>query len=341
MTPRLGRCLLILLGAIIAAKFASAQSAFPTSPQTEPAAASPAKHQRVVMSSYLWGGRQYWLFEPDQPKPDKASLVLFLHGWGQMNPVVYGGWIDHLVRRGHVVVYPCYQDTMLTLPGDFLPNVLACLRDALRQLSWENHVAIDPDRMAVIGHSCGGILGPNYAAIARQQGLPVPRVILCVAPGRSRLFTLMDLSKLDAGTHLAAISTPTDGFVGDMDARRILHESTAIAAGRKHDIFMRDDWHGRPVLRSGHLACLALDSRYDARNIPYGFMGRWTTDQTPPVWEYPFWLSTADAVDRQGFWRVFDAMWDSAFAGRPWPDVSRMGSWSDGVPVRVLEERSR
>src|SRR4051794_8143002 len=44
------------------------------------------------------GPRSYWLFEPAEPKPERAPVVVFLHGWFAVNPAFYGAWIDHLVR---------------------------------------------------------------------------------------------------------------------------------------------------------------------------------------------------------------------------------------------------
>src|SRR6516164_3184156 len=51
------------------------------------------------------GPRSYWLFEPEQPRPERAPVVVFLHGWFAVNPGFYGAWIDHLVRDGKIVIF--------------------------------------------------------------------------------------------------------------------------------------------------------------------------------------------------------------------------------------------
>ncbi len=55
----------------------------------------------------------YWLFEPTQPRVEGAQstlpIVLFLHGFDVTDPEIYHAWIDHLVRRGAVLVFPDYQ----------------------------------------------------------------------------------------------------------------------------------------------------------------------------------------------------------------------------------------
>src|SRR5438067_3871244 len=80
------------------------------------------------------GPRSYWLFEPDQPRPESAPVVVFLHGWFAVNPALYGAWIDHLVRDGRIVIFPRYQNDVGTMPQEFLPNAMAALHDALEVL---------------------------------------------------------------------------------------------------------------------------------------------------------------------------------------------------------------
>ena len=59
--------------------------------------------QAVTKNRYGKGGQEYWIFEPDSPKPRTAPVIVFLHGWGGMNPLYYGAWLDHLVKRGNIV----------------------------------------------------------------------------------------------------------------------------------------------------------------------------------------------------------------------------------------------
>jgi hypothetical protein len=41
-------------------------------------------HSDVVMSDFtsIWTADEYWLFEPDSPKPDAADVIVFNHGYG-------------------------------------------------------------------------------------------------------------------------------------------------------------------------------------------------------------------------------------------------------------------
>ena len=100
-------------------------------------AASSTFTQSVTKNRYGKGGQEYWIFEPDSPKPRTAPVIVFLHGWGGMNPLYYGAWLDHLVKRGNIVVYPRYQATLLTPIKDFTPNTLRQLKMHLSRLKTE------------------------------------------------------------------------------------------------------------------------------------------------------------------------------------------------------------
>src|SRR5688500_14431349 len=116
-------------------------------PPTQPASGPGGKqyaHIAVTKNRYGKGGEEYWIFEPDAPKPATAAVVVFLHGWGGMNPLYYGAWIDHLVKRGNIVVYPRYQATLLTPLKDFLPNTIGEIKDAGTRIQSERgHVKTD------------------------------------------------------------------------------------------------------------------------------------------------------------------------------------------------------
>src|SRR6185312_15586827 len=133
----------------------------PPQPQTGPGGKQ-YLHASVTKNRYGTGGNEYWIFEPDSPKPRSAPVIVFLHGWGGMNPLYYGAWLDHLVKRGNIVIYPRYQTNLLTPIGDFLPNTLYAIKDAISRLQTQpGHVSPDLNRFAAVGHSLGGLLAAN------------------------------------------------------------------------------------------------------------------------------------------------------------------------------------
>ena len=161
---------------------AKSSSADPASPEK-----STSPHQSFKRYEIGEGPRSYWIFEPDEPKPEgRAPVVVFLHGWFAVNPGFYGGWIDHLVRDGKIVIFPRYQNDVFTPPQELLPNALAAIRDALGVLAnGEKHVHADLSRFTLIGHSAGGNLAAQIAAVAADphSGLPFPKALIIAMPG--------------------------------------------------------------------------------------------------------------------------------------------------------------
>ena len=54
-------------------------------------------HQQVRTSEFGSGTEAYFLYEPAEPTPESAApVVAFMHGFGGVNPAVYGPWIAHI-----------------------------------------------------------------------------------------------------------------------------------------------------------------------------------------------------------------------------------------------------
>src|ERR1051325_10115830 len=207
-------------------------------------------HTSVIKNHYAKGGQESWIFEPDSPKPRSAPVIVFLHGWGGMNPLYYGAWLDHLVKRGNIVIYPRYQANLLTPIRDFLPNTLHAIQDAISRLQTEpGHVSPDLKKFAAVGHSLGGLRAANPAALASESNLPRVSAVMSVEPGITDApinVPLADLKKIPADTLLLALAGDEDTLVRDTDAKRIYYESTRIPARNKDFITLVSDTHGTP-----------------------------------------------------------------------------------------------
>ncbi len=255
-------------------------------------------------------GAQYWLFEPQHPQPKKAPLVIFLHGYSAISPGPYRAWIDHIVRRGNIVIYPRYQENLVTPPAEYHDNIVKSLRDALEVLAQKGHVAPDLKRLAIVGHSAGGVGAANYAARAKEENLPQPVAVMIVHPGQGpkdgiQILPLDDASTIAPTTHLLVVVGESDAFVGETSARRIWARTGKVKD--RTFITVQSDDHGFPVLRANHLAPLAAD--------------RFSTN----------------ALDWFGYWRLFDEQCATAFSGKDYTPSTGMGAWSDGTPVKPLK----
>ena len=284
-------------------------------------------HKSVRRQEYGTGPRSYWIFEPAEPTPELAPVVVFHHGWLAVNPAAYGAWIDHLARRGSIVIFPRYQHDWNTKPTDFLPNALAAIHDALHVLETSpKHIRPDRARFALIGHSAGGNLSAQIAAVAEEHGLPRPRAVIALLPGEVVPSREPSLARIHETTLLVVAAAEDDRVVGDVRARRIFSETTAIPAARKKFVLYRTDLHGHPRLLADHTSPTGAYRGFDTGDgLLRGFQ-----------------MSRAEinAFDIAGYWRLADVTLAAAFSGRTLDEATdrgelfrNLGYWSDGRAV--------
>lgn len=168
-----------------------------------------------------------------QPGP----VVIFLHGWVAIDARRYGSWIGHLVHGGTTVVYPAYQTKPAYDTITPLTNVLAGVRVALE------HVQVAPGRLVVAGHSTGGALAADYAAVAADHGLPAPAAVFSVYPGRKLRHLAVaipsaELGTIAPGTRVVAYAGERDTAVGRATAKRIAAQAVRADAELR---IVRDD----------------------------------------------------------------------------------------------------
>lgn len=282
------------------------------------------RYTQVRADQYGIGATAYWLFEPVDSGTTALPLVYFLHGFSATEPMPYLAWIDHLVRHGAVVLYPLYQSSELTPIDRYMPNTLTALQSAMTELSQPGHARVDIERSAAVGHSMGGAITANLAAVAANQGLPQPRVLFSInacnyyVANPDIQMPLENLSLIPAGTLLLAMAGADDALAGSATTRRIYLESTAVSADDKDYLTAYSDAHGEPALNADHVAALA---------------GTGDGTAAPP-----------DALDFYGHWKLFDALMSAAFEGSDreyalggTPQQRSLGQWSDGTAVKPLE----
>jgi pimeloyl-ACP methyl ester carboxylesterase len=300
--------LTIILSVFFLVSFAvtfSAHAALSTTQPLEGPGSAAYCCTKIIKNHYNSGARKYHLFEPDDPTLEKAPLIVFLHGLMATATSTYGDWIEHIVKKGNIVIYPAYQSIIPIFP---LMNsyVIDSVLDAIQVLQSEGHVKPDLDKFALVGHSCGGVLAPNVAALAEESGLPTPRAVMAVAPGITPIIQLEDLEKIPPETLLLAVVGDSDFMAGDRDAKKVFRRTPQIPLENKDYITLVSDRHGGSSIIASHLA--------------------------------PCCFGKEDALDGYAYWKLFDALTDAAFYGinREYalgntPEQRYMGEWSDGT----------
>jgi Chlorophyllase enzyme len=285
----------------------------PTQPLTGPGGSN-YSHDGVRQTRQGWGSNEFWIFEPTNPTPISAPLIVFNHGWGDFFPFTYKAWIDHLVKHGNIVVYPRYQLGFITGVRYATPNAIHAVKKAITILQNGDHVQPDLDKFAIVGHSLGGGITAEMAALAEENGLPRPKAIMPVQPF-IRLDTMMkNFHDIPATTLLLVIVGEHDSVVGNFSGELIFSTSDQIPFDQKDFIIQRTDRHGSPALVANHLAPICIPNS-----------------------------SWIDAMDYYSTWKLFDALTDYAFYDTNHdfcfgntPEQRSMGYWSDGIAVKEL-----
>lgn len=300
----------------------------------------------------------------ETPRP----VVVFLPAWGVTSPQAYGGWIEHLARKGNLVLFPRYQEVNRTKPSEATAAAAKLVREALAELATDEAARPDTSRIALIGHLAGAAIAVNLAALAGADTLPAPKLIFAVMPGgiakdeKSRGILLGDLGRIDAQTLMITMIGDREHLASDRAAKRLLRDASAVPLNRK--LFMRalSDDHGFPTLSATLASPASVREGYDATSIklpaepPPQRDARGRVIQPPqPKWSAEATLSGeqsvlvqqignagTDALDFLAFWKTFDLAAAAAFAGRDAaalraePAFVDMGKWSDGWPVKRL-----
>jgi pimeloyl-ACP methyl ester carboxylesterase len=285
----------------------------------------------------------YWLYQPAAPTPLSAPVVLFLHGLNGSDPYFYGGWIDHIVRRGDIVIYPVYQTSALQSTKEMLENAIQATSDAIDHLTRSGLVRPQLEGFAMLGHSFGGGLAVQIAARAEKVRLPMPKAIMAVQPGwkGNKQMPTDELTEIPPSVLMLIVDGDEDQFAKTRQGKTIFCRTNQILLDRKKYVVLQSDYHGSPPLIADHMSPLAPQEDYGIGTSPRQEKRR----------EFIMRLmglrnGEEDALDYFGYWRLFDALFDAALRGKNIDAVIgserdlSMGQWSDGTPVKLLQDNA-
>src|SRR5678815_1281176 len=268
--PRLIPMLAIVLAGTLSVSSAGADTppTPPGQPLTGPGSSDYAHRSVKKCGLFGEGARAFHLYEPSDPTPVTAPVIVFLHGYLGVNPVAYGAWIEHLVRRGNIVVFPIYQDSLIGAER-YSDDALTAVREAFRSLSSEpDHVRPDAEgRWALVGHSLGGPIAANLAAEAEAANLPRPRALMaCNSGDANTVFknipSILRSPEKIPDLLLLVVVGKDDLFAKETTGRATFEKSIGLKNENKNLIRLCSDRSGQPPLSADHFSPLALNRSY-------------------------------------------------------------------------------
>ncbi|MBK6901997.1 MAG: alpha/beta fold hydrolase [Saprospirales bacterium] len=317
---------------LLVCSYSHAQAPLQPSQPTQGPGGSEYPYEEIVFIDSAQTAGGYWICKPANPGPDSAAVVVFLHGFGCFNPMIYGQWIRHLARKGHVVLMPRYQDELWEPHrSDFTDTAAHAIQKALRYLEEQGDLKLKLDKPIFIGHSYGGVLAANLAIKYAELGIPKPAALMLCQPG-TNFFPggrLPDYRGLPDDLNLLILLSQNDQLVSRRFGKKVYRCASNVS--KRDMLLMREDHRGRPPLAAGHRACHATDPAFD--NGIRTFSARYALFHIP-----------TDAADYYGFWKLGDALIDctlrgayceTAFGGTP--SQLYLGTWSDGKPVKPFK----
>jgi hypothetical protein len=280
----------------------------------------------VSLSSYGEGTGRYWVYEPAEPRPDSAPVVVYLHGFGVFEPSLYDAQLRHLSRKGYVVVFPLYGYFDLE---SYEADARAAIAAALVELETGPEHVRPNGQLAYAAHSLGAVLAVRLAANgALEPKLPPPAGLVLHDPAGSERASY-DVSKgalasIPKSTRLLVIQAEASVDQPNSDAVSLFLQTESIPSEHKNLLRVYSDTHGTPTLLSDHLGVQAGQDVFGVRPLDaidwWGY-ARPTEGALAEAFGAPFDGYSA-------FCRAADATCDA---------VRDAGQWSDGVPVKRLK----
>lgn len=307
----------------------NAEAILPEAQPEEGPGGSDYAHEEVEVYEALEAGERYWLYTPAKPVPKTAPVVVFVHGYNALKPEGYEAWLQHLAKRGNIVIYPQYQAHGFDPAQNWCPNIATSVLNAFEYLEGdEKRVQPDKENFAIAGHSAGGVTTANLAADYENLKLPKPKVAMPIQPGRafnyknkgqksSMLIPFNDFTKIPEDCLLLSVFSDSDTTVGAWCAKHFFAEATNVKAENKNLVeFVSCDYCGEPAVASHYIPACPADLS----------------------------AGGVDHFDWHGTWKLLDGLTDAAFYGKnrkyalgDTPEQKFMGKCSDGRPHDELK----
>ena len=208
----------------------------------------------------------YYIYIPKQSRSEQ--VVVMLHGYGALNPMIYGAWIKHLRDQGHIIIYPRYQDKIMgTKTKRFANNAATAIKNARKEL--EDKGIEFKKSFHFTGHSYGGAIAAYIGVYYEELGLNIPASIQMCQPGTGPLkgLKLKTYKEFDLNIPFAVVVGSEDKTVGEFMGKNIYESSS----DHIHKVFVRHlpDKNIEPEITATHYEPYAIDEDLDNNIINY------------------------------------------------------------------------
>ena len=284
-------------------------------------------------------------------KTKALPLVIFMHGWLGTNPKNFGVIIDHLARRGGVVIYPVYQRNEKDAPQRVKTIAQNSILTALAWIDQNHPGMVNKEQALYYGFSIGATTAVNLVAQVKENTLPPAYALLLTSPGDAKHVHRGELSKsiLEQGLNTLPLSLPIILMSGSEDIQ--IGVPTAYAywnqmCGQKrlkNLILYPPGKSNTQVIQSGHGMPGAPDPRYDFPEID----GTFQPVVLGPQEQFPK-SASLNNLDYYGTWKVITSTFDSLKLNTPLPqwlfqsssELKNLGHFESGEPFpqAYLEE---
>lgn len=238
----------------------------------------------------------YHLFYPAGKFNQDLKIVFFVHGYGAINPMIFGKWIKHLVKQGSVVIYPRYQRNLVfPRPPRFSRNASKGFHSAMDRLELIEGMKLDKEEIYYTGHSYGGVIITEIADNLKKYKMPAPKAILSSEPGTGPFSggIKQNYDGIPKNTKLVIISGSRDWTVQDYFAKYLFQKLDHI---EDLSYFLQEpERFDSNHISASHYEPYSLDRTFDN-----GYMN-YTSNKALRV-------SKLDVIDYNVYWNILDQM---------------------------------
>lgn len=280
-------------------------------------------HSGVSKIEYQSNGVKNYIFQPSPMSEKALPVIAFQHAYNlypgnQLRR--HTGLINHLVRKGYIVIYDEFQPKLNTDSKTFEGNAATIIKDGFNYiLDHPNtcaQLAMDAEgrhQFGLIGYSVGGATSINLAANYRVNGIPKPKFLYTMVAnnGGGNTTPMRDAGTIDRDTKVVIIDVEEDSENTFITSSNCWNQISHIPAANKQWISVYSDKN--PLTNAEKLKA----------------------DHYSPASDAP------DALDFYGFYKWATALANYSFYGRDYAywwgnsqQATFMGSWKNGAEVK-------